>query len=580
MKSMRRSRLALFVALVTFVTATLIPTTLFAKGGGGGGGSRGGSSSFSSSSRSSYSSSTTYSKPTNSTWGSTRSTSGGVFNSSTTKTTTTTSTTYTKPATPAPGATTKQSAFGSSSTYTKPTVAPIKPFTGGSKFDKAGVEKAQKERSAASLASYKAEQAKFKAPEKPVSTTTYQSSTIYSSAKVPPNFNYSDHYRYRDSYWSGQRYTPPVYVYQSSPSFGMWDTIFLYSLLNNANHGSNFAYNHANDPGYQQWRKTAEEQAKTNEELRAKLAEMDKEVAVMKAKGAKPDPNYLPPGVPAEVAVSGSALAAKKPPKPILRIATGKSGGVYDWFGKQILKHATGLDIKLVPTSGSVQNLKLLNAGEVDLAMIQSDVIAAMPLSKATEQTILYEEVIQIVGNRDSGVKSIKDLDKSKHVLYIGPEGSGTSQSWAGLCGQDEWYKNIQTKHADYETAFNEVAKNPNAFAMFVSGLNSDVMKAAEKRAENGKLRLLEVDDWDFNNKKDKDGNSIYTFVEIPKSTYPNLQKSWWFFKFNATTLSVHAVCTLSSDWVKENGPEALDALTIALEETKPELQQKVHSNH
>jgi TRAP transporter TAXI family solute receptor len=603
MKSMRRSKLALFVTLVAFATVTLIPATLFAKGGGGGGGRSSSFSSSRSSSYSSFSSSKSYSSPSSSTWGSRSG--GGIF-SSPSGTTKPTTSNYTKPAAPPTGVTpaasgtkptgpsnyakpgappvsstaaTKQQAI-SSSKYEKPKATPIKAFSGGSKFDKKTVETAQKERSAKSLESYRKEQEKFKAPDKPVTAataSTYQSSTIYSSAKVPPSFSYNDYYRNRDSYWSGRSYSPPVYVYQSSPSFGMWDTIFLYSMLNNMNHGSSFAYNHSNDPGYQQWRKTADEQAKTNEELRAKLADMDKQVAVMKAEGKKADPNYLPAGVPAEVAISGAALAAKKPTKPILRVATGKKGGIYDWYGQQILKDAKGLDVKLIPTSGSVENLKLLNSGDVDMAIIQSDVIAMMPLSKPTEQSTIYEEVIQIVGNRDSGVKSVKSLDKTKHILYIGPEGSGTARAWAGLCDQDEWYKNIRTKNADYGTALDDVMKNPNAFAMYVGGLNSDIMKAAAKKGESGKLRLIEVDNKDFNKKKDKDGNSIYSFVEIPGSVYPTLQQHWWFFHFDATTLSVHAVLTLASDWVKENGPASLDMLTVAVEEAKPELDRKVY---
>ena len=114
---------------------------------------------------------------------------------------------------------------------------------------------------------------------------------------------------------------PPPQYYNNGPrSFGLWDGIFLWSLLNNLGRAgsSDWFSNHRDDPGYQQWRQEAERQAQTNAELRQRLDQLDKQLA---DKQAQPrDPTYLPPDVPPNVAAP--------PPErtPSVAAATGGSG--------------------------------------------------------------------------------------------------------------------------------------------------------------------------------------------------------------------------------------------------------------
>ena len=112
---------------------------------------------------------------------------------------------------------------------------------------------------------------------------------------------------------------------------------------------------------------------------------------------------------------------------------------------------------------------------------------------------------------------------------------------------------------------------------LFVGGLNSPLLRAAEKFTEKtGGLRLAEVDDWDFDDKKDQNGNRIYTFINIGKKTYPNLQKGIVFSR-EIETLAVKAVFTIKTDWVRQNGPYVLDSLTMALKEVQPVILRLVH---
>jgi len=108
-------------------------------------------------------------------------------------------------------------------------------------------------------------------------------------------------------------------------------------------------------------------------------------------------------------------------------------------------------------------------------------------------------------------------------------------------------------------------------------GLNSPIIRGADQySAQTGSLGLASVDDWDFDDKKDHNGNRIYIFVEIEKGTSQSLQRGLLFSR-NMNILAVKAVLTLKTDGVKAKGPCALDSLTMAIEKMKPTLTRLVH---
>ncbi len=469
--------------------------------------------------------------------------------------------------------------------YSKPTAAgiPKEKFTGGSKFDKSTVDQLKKQRSQESLQSYRAEQSKFKKPEDAADPASYRSNPLYKKGQVYGDFNYRNHYQNRDQYYRGQGYQPPAFAFGGSPGFGMFDALFLYWMLDHASNRNvaATAYNHSDDPGYKKWRQEVENLAKDNSDLKAKLAELDKQTKALE--GTPKDPGYLPKGVPPEVALSGAALASKKPEKLVVRFAGGQAGGWYDKFGTLFQKAAVGVDVKLIPTKGSLENLKLLANGGADIGIVQSDLLAMIDKKLpgrdfVSEQTELYPEYVQLIANRGSGVKAIKDIDPKKNVVYVGPKESGTALTWEGLCEQDQQLRDIPIKSASYQEALLEVRKNPNTLMMFVGGLNSDFLRKAEEEAKrSGKLRLVAVRDRHFQDKVDKHGNPIYKLVDIPKNIYPSLQKGW-FFSGNVHTLAVQAVLVLRTEWAKQYGPSAMDAISLAVLETKPEIQRLVNS--
>jgi TRAP transporter TAXI family solute receptor len=465
--------------------------------------------------------------------------------------------------------------------YTKPTPqveTKIHKFGRDTAFDKRAIEQERKQKAKASLDAYKAERAKFKQQAPKLDPDRYADNPVYQKSKAGPGFSYDEHYRQRGDHWRQKGLDLPAQMYKGRSSYGIWDAALLYGLLQFATRPdyAAFAYHHQDDPGYKEWRQNAEELAKTDSDVRRRLEEIDRQIEMMKGQGVKPDSGYLPEGVPANMAISAEAMAAKTKQKPKLRFATGPKGAIYYEVGEMLKKAAPDIEVQVIETTGSVENIELLKSGQADAALVQSDVLTKLPQEK-TEQTALYLEAVQLIANRKADIISVKDIDPKKHRIYVGPKGSGTAVTWDGLCEQDNSYRKIPIEYADYKTALTHVAQDPNALMLFVGGLNSPLIRGADQySAQTGSLCLASVDDWDFDNKKDQNGNRIYTFVEIKKGTYPSLQRGLVFNR-KISTLAVKAVLTLKTDWVKANGPYALDSLTMAIEKMKPTLTKLVH---
>ena len=110
----------------------------------------------------------------------------------------------------------------------------------------------------------------------------------------------------RPGWYGNQGWAPPAYALGGQRSFGLWDGLFLWFLLDNLSRAGSTDWfrAHRDDPGVQQWRAEAERQAQSNEELRRKLDQLDRRLAEQAGQGAPKDPGYLPPDTPPGVATA------------------------------------------------------------------------------------------------------------------------------------------------------------------------------------------------------------------------------------------------------------------------------------
>jgi hypothetical protein len=104
---------------------------------------------------------------------------------------------------------------------------------------------------------------------------------------------------YRDRGWF-----PQPGIFGTGRSFGIWDGLFLWFMLDNLTRAGSvdFFRNHRDDPAIREWRAEADRLARDNAELRGRLDQLDRELA--RQADAPTDPDYLPPGVPPEVAIA------------------------------------------------------------------------------------------------------------------------------------------------------------------------------------------------------------------------------------------------------------------------------------
>lgn len=107
-----------------------------------------------------------------------------------------------------------------------------------------------------------------------------------------------------------------------------------------------------------------------------------------------------------------------------LRLATGSKTGVYYPIGhglKTVIEEAYPgtVRIEVVGTTGTLENLRLIDHEQVDLALVQNDtayyfshgeMMFSLPSSKALAIASLYTEYIQILATRKSGIEHLDQL--------------------------------------------------------------------------------------------------------------------------------------------------------------------------
>lgn len=113
-------------------------------------------------------------------------------------------------------------------------------------------------------------------------------------------------------------------------------------------------------------------------------------------------------------------------PPHSLTLATGGVDGAYHLFGQKYREALArqGVTVELRNTAGSVENLALLRAGEVDVALVQGGL--ADPVRDAGLQGLasLYHEPLWVFHRLDDELVDLRDL-AGRHVA-VGAPGSGT----------------------------------------------------------------------------------------------------------------------------------------------------------
>jgi hypothetical protein len=140
-------------------------------------------------------------------------------------------------------------------------------------------------------------------------------------------------------------------------------------------------------------------------------------------------------------ALGALALVGCRPSRRVgelrrLRLGTGPDGGVYFAYGKALAaawqRSIAEVSVEPLTTAASVENLRLLERGELDLAFVQADVASDAAVGRgiwasAVDMSAiarLYDDVIHVLTRADRGFEELDDL--RGRLVSIGAVGSGT----------------------------------------------------------------------------------------------------------------------------------------------------------
>jgi TRAP transporter TAXI family solute receptor len=155
-----------------------------------------------------------------------------------------------------------------------------------------------------------------------------------------------------------------------------------------------------------------------------------------------------------------------------LTLATGGTAGTYYPYGgaiAQIISEKTGIvEITAQATGATGENLNLLAAGDVDMALVQNDlsyyayngleIFKDNPVKNVRGIARLYPEVIHVVAQANSGIKTIADF-KGKRIS-LGASGSGNEAN----CRQIFEFYNLDPEYKDLTPYFISYAETTDHF--------------------------------------------------------------------------------------------------------------------
>ena len=200
-------------------------------------------------------------------------------------------------------------------------------------------------------------------------------------------------------------------------------------------------------------------------------------------------------GVIALVVIAGFVVAYQyvgAPPPKTVRIATGAKNGAYFGFAERYARSlaSDGILLEIVPTAGSVENLSLLEKGDVSVALVQGG--SATEPDKRQLQSLgsLFLEPIWIFTRAEKPVKGFSELKGRR--LAVGSEGSGTfllATQVLSAAGINE--SNSTLVRGDSTAAVAELARGSIDAAFFVASPNSPLIREILARPD---FQLVDFD--------------------------------------------------------------------------------------
>lgn len=241
-----------------------------------------------------------------------------------------------------------------------------------------------------------------------------------------------------------------------------------------------------------------------------------------------------------------------------IKFGTGGTGGNYYSYGTNLADalDKKDLNVTVKATAGSSANIRLLNQGFLDLAIVQGDIFGEAVKDGAEglhALTGLYDESVQIVVPADSDIKTVADL-KGK-IVSLGEEESGAYKNALDIFKAYNISTDlIETKYLSYKDAAEALEKGEiDAFFCTASFPTTSVAELAKSMD----IRILSIDADTLCN------DDLYKKCVIKAGTYNGQTE-------DITTIGVTAVLVVSDSLDKD----IEETILAVLKERNEELKQ------
>jgi TRAP transporter TAXI family solute receptor len=247
-------------------------------------------------------------------------------------------------------------------------------------------------------------------------------------------------------------------------------------------------------------------------------------------------------------------LAALAPAQQAVKMvmATGGTAGTYYPFGGAIAKiwneKIPGMNVTVQTTGGSVENVRLTNKKEAELAIAQSDTLDFAYNAKESFKeklinvraiAVLFPEIMQLVVRADSPIKSFMDLKGQK--ISVGAPGSGTEACFRTLMGIHGLKKeDIRAQYLSFAEGVEQFKDRHIDAIVVLAGIpTAAVMDVSVQR----EIRILPIADDMI--AKVVQVNPFLTPAKLPANTYKGLTSE-------VRTIAVMAAMVVNSE-IKED---------------------------
>ncbi|MFJ5215105.1 TAXI family TRAP transporter solute-binding subunit [Streptomyces sp. NPDC088354] len=223
-------------------------------------------------------------------------------------------------------------------------------------------------------------------------------------------------------------------------------------------------------------------------------------------------------------------LPAEGPSYPTgaVSFSTGSRSGVYETYGKRLQPYLRtdlpGVRVRLVPSEGSVDNVRRVATGKADFAIAAADAVAdyrGEGAGRLRACARLYDDYMQLVVPADSKVRSAKDLRGLR--VGVGQPSSGVNLiarrllTAAGLGHEGD----VRRKAVGIDTA-PQLLREGKLDAFFWSG--GLPTKAVTDLAERSDVKLVQLGDLVTALHSGDDESGYYRQAVMPADAYPMIQ--------------------------------------------------------